>query len=189
MILQTDKHDIPATKAQPNTPRTDRGPKGPDGQRLEPVASPGTDLNCHGFTFGGGEWTIGEGSVPTILEDNYRAVAKGKARVCDVVVYKKDGVCDHSGLVVEVDGNGNPKTIRSKWGPTGDVFDHPPDVQPYGDSFTTYERDPATLDQATQVELDDLRKDYDKIADKSSLDARNAAAKLCQKRNALRRKP
>jgi hypothetical protein len=87
--------------------------------------------------------------------------------------------------------------IRSKWGPSGDVYDHPPDVKPYlqkdgpdadkGD-YNIYERDPNNLDKEDQEELKKRQDAYDKIEDKSGIYAHGMAARLCQFKNRLKKK-
>ena len=73
--------------------------------------------NCVGFALGRGEWEIDTTEIPKILEDNYIGIIKGKARVCDIVVYGDvESGYDHIGLVVEVTANGKPKYVRSTTG-------------------------------------------------------------------------
>jgi hypothetical protein len=140
-----------------------------------------------GFTFGQGNWEIPTERVPDILADNYQGVAPGRARVCMVIVWPDgDGGYDHSGLVVEVSQNGDPVSVRSKATISDFIYDHPPDVVPYGANYELYDRDPSHLDAATRQEIADLQAAYDRVTDKSSREAHDAAARLCQKKNALR---
>lgn len=144
--------------------------------------------NCIGFTFGQGNWELDTTEVPKILADNYGAqVPQGESQVCNVVVWKApDGSYDHAGLVVEIDANGNPKTVRSKATISNFVYDHPPNVQPYGNTYEVYERNStSSLSAAAQAEIQRLRDDYDRLNDKSSRTARDLAERLCQKKNAL----
>ena len=142
--------------------------------------------NCMGFSFGQGNWEIPTEEVPRILADNYVGVV-GRAKVCMIIVWPDgDGGYDHSGLVIEVSEDGRPVSVRSKATISNFVYDHPPDVEPYGGNYELYERNPQNLDPATQQEIADLQKAYDAIADKSSREAHDAAARLCQKKNALR---
>ena len=144
--------------------------------------------NCIGLTFGQGNWELDTTEVPKILADNYGAqVPNGESQVCNVVVYKApDGSYDHAGLVVEVDANGNPKKVRSKATTSNYVYDHPPNVQPYGNTYEVYERSStSSLGAAAQAEIRRLRDEYDRMADKSSRAARDLAERLCSKKNAL----
>jgi hypothetical protein len=198
---ETEPHVINPHEPQPDDKPLipDNRPHNAKGAEVGDLIDPKghcTSYNCHGFTFGGGILVIDEVDVKWILSGNYTPVTKGNAHICDVVVYGVAGKSyDHSGLVVEVDDKGNPKTIRSKWGPQGDVWDHPVDVKPYlkqdgsneGD-YETYNRNLDNLDKADRDEVDKLQKDYDKISDKSSREAHDAAAKLCQLKNRLKKK-
>jgi|TARA_B100001971_G_scaffold213689_1_gene247815 hypothetical protein len=143
--------------------------------------------NCVGFSLGRGDWEIDTEELPLILKDNYTAVADGKAKVCNIIVYgnAEDGY-DHIALVIEVTANGKPKVVRSKATTSDFVYDSPPDVQPYGNDYSVHNRtstDNLPKDQKDKIEK--LQKEYDEIKDKSSKEAHDAAALLCQEKNAL----
>ena len=65
------------------------------------VSNPGSDTNCHGYTFGDGQYWINPDQVPDILVgDRYENVPEPKAG--DVVVYFENGSAKHSAKVVDV---------------------------------------------------------------------------------------
>jgi hypothetical protein len=43
--------------------------------------------NCVGFSLGRGDWEIDTEELPLILKDNYTAVADGKAKVCNIILW------------------------------------------------------------------------------------------------------
>ena len=64
------------------------------------------------------------------------------------------------------------------------IYDDPHDVAPFGSDYEVYERtSTGSLDAATKDEIRRLRDDYDRIADKSSREARDAVGRLCEKKN------
>ena len=143
--------------------------------------------NCVGFALGRGDWEIDTSELPLILKDNYTAVADGSAKVCNIIVYgdAKKGY-DHIGLVIEVTKDGKPKVVRSKATTSDFVYDSPPNVQPYGNDYTVHDRTSTdNLPKEQKDKIEKLQKEYDKIKDKSSKEAHDAAALLCQEKNAL----
>lgn len=86
--------------------------------------------NCWGFTFIPRRYAIcSELDVDKILEDNCVPIADGSIEVGDIIRYRKNNITTHTGRVWETDGAGHAKTIRSKWGATGEYF-HPPTIVP-----------------------------------------------------------
>jgi hypothetical protein len=82
--------------------------------------------NCWGFTFIPRRYAIcTDVDVDKILQDNCIPIADGSIQKGDVIRYRKYGITQHTGRVWETDGAGHAKTIRSKWGPSGEYF-HPP---------------------------------------------------------------
>ncbi len=144
--------------------------------------------NCIGFVFGQENWEIDTAEVPRLLEDNCTRVPDGRVQVCNVVVWRlPDGSYDHAALVVEVTPDGRARTVRGKAATSNFVYDHAPEAEPYGSNYEVYERTSTdALDAATRDELRRLREAYDRIADKSSPEARDAAERLCRKKNGLR---
>ena len=119
--------------------------------------------NCHGFTFNGGQSEVKESFVPIILKDNYNEVmvATGaKAEIGDVIVYSQGGVIDHTGVVVEVDANGKPAMIESKWGPMGALFVHKPET--YAEGYQIYRRKAGGLSSAQTDKITELTDAYEK---------------------------
>jgi hypothetical protein len=92
--------------------------------------------NCHGWVFTGGRYAIHPDSVEIILNDNgYQRV--DTPRKDDLIVYRNEhGIILHTGIVLDV-VNENLVLIESKWGPLGRYL-HPPEYQPYGNSFAYY---------------------------------------------------
>jgi len=144
--------------------------------------------NCVGFSLGRGDWEIDTAEIPLILKDNYTIVPKGrgKVQVCDIIVYgSKENGFDHVGLVIEVK-NDKPTLVRSKTATSIYVYDHPPNHQAYGSDNNIYRRtstDKLPAEQKKKIKK--LQDAYNKIENKSSTEARNAAAKLCQEKNAM----
>ena len=101
--------------------------------KVEKKAGPSDAYDCHGWTFTCGKKWINNDQVQKILDDNgYSETTKPK--VGDVAVYKdSNGNITHTGVVREVDENGNVVDVESKWGAYG-RYDHKPgDVPPeYG---------------------------------------------------------
>ncbi len=123
--------------------------------KVKKVGPASNGFNCHGFTFCDGKaWIVDWKSVEDILSDNgYQDVSKGRKAKGDVAVYrvdveekddqghvKKIRAVSHTGIVIEVDVNGTPTLIRSKWGKLG-VYEHPPnDLKPDWGKDPTYYR-------------------------------------------------
>lgn len=143
--------------------------------------------NCVGFALGRGNFQIYTEHLDEVLKDNYTPVEKGGAAVCNIVVYgSAERGYDHIALVVEVDKDGKPTVVRSKATISDFVYDEPPNVEPYGEDFTVHNRTSTDqLPKAQQEKIQELRKQYEKIKDKSSKQAHDAAAALCQEKNAL----
>ncbi len=108
-------------------------------ERVITVTLSDSDCNCHGWVFTGGRYWVASTEVPLILQDNgYQPTDAPQAG--DVIVYQKDGVLVHTGIVRLA----NPETevlVESKWGILG-RFIHPPEIHPYGDCLWTYHRSP-----------------------------------------------
>lgn len=176
----------------PTKPQRPR-PKDPEKKiDVKEVANSG-GCNCHGFTFSMGKFQIAPEEIDKILAANYKKKDKKKAEVCCIVVYSNEQVGTdipnvHSGLVVEVDDKtGEPKSVRSKSSGSGGLFDHPTDIENY-DKWDLYCRNTDKFDDRKKKELDELAEKYKKVEkDKgpSSPEAHNAAAALCQAKNAL----
>jgi hypothetical protein len=65
------------------------------------ISEPGFDTNCHGYTFGDGQYWINPDQVPKILEgDDYENILDPKAG--DIVVYYENRKAIHSAKVVDV---------------------------------------------------------------------------------------
>jgi hypothetical protein len=100
--------------------------------RIEP---PSDLSNCHGWVFTGGKYWLSDEDVEHILKENsYQPVAQPD--VGDLVVYRRRGVIEHSG-VVRVAGAERAVLIESKWGSIG-VYLHAVDACNYGKEFTFY---------------------------------------------------
>jgi hypothetical protein len=176
----------PAGDPHPGTPAAPNATQAAEDQqrRKEFVRRAAKRCNCVGFTFGRGRWEIDTAEVPTILRDNYTRVVERPARVCCIIAYGVDGgTYDHVGLVVEVDANGTPTKIRSKASTSPFIYDHPPDVAPYGNDYQIFERN--QVPAAAQADVAAAQAAYDAIPDKASRAAHDAAETLCQKKNAL----
>jgi len=202
----TDEHINDGTKEKGRTVKRDtsvpRKPLDKDPDAMErntrhekkvgkALVPPHSGFNCHGYTFDKGTSQISEADVyKKILPDNYKKVEHKKARICDVVVYGVGNeVPDHSGLVVEVDEDGTPSKIISKWGPTGGVFIHAPEDYGSGknkvDDWDVYRR----INEPDG--LNDLREAYEaavKDHGATSKEAHEKARALCQAKNALTRR-
>jgi hypothetical protein len=97
--------------------------------KITKTADPAWSYDCHGWTFTNGDKWINNDQVQKILDDNkYTIRVAGTVKVGDVAVYRKNGALVHTGVVVEVDGAGNAKTIESKWGGLGRYTHAPGDV-------------------------------------------------------------
>jgi hypothetical protein len=98
---------------------------------------PTNSYDCHGLTFKGKKLWIDDDQVDKILTDQeWKAPADGKAKVGDIVVYRKAGKVTHTGVVTMVDQNGMVTQVLSKWGARGD-YKHAPDDVPA--SYGTFE--------------------------------------------------
>jgi hypothetical protein len=116
-------------------------------------------FNCHSYALTGGEGDLADPFSDAtggrwVTKPTYQ-LAKGaygqlrpdqRVHPGDVVVYADaHGVPLHSGIVREVDADGNPTLVESKWSGFG-VFRHGPFDQPsnYGTAMTFYRpEDPA----------------------------------------------
>lgn len=98
-------------------------------------------FNCHSFSLTGGQGdlfdTFSRPGYPHWLNNpmselttgNYGLVAPTqRVHPGDVIVYVKDGAVTHTGVVREVDANGNPSLIESKFGALGLYLHDPYDV-------------------------------------------------------------
>lgn len=100
------------------------------------VADSSFAYDCHGLTFKtSGVW-IDNDQVDKILHDQGWIIQAGKAKVGDIVIYRKNGKVTHSGVVEEVDNDGKVTKVRSKWGSQGEYIHDPKDVP---DSYGTFE--------------------------------------------------
>lgn len=102
-------------------------------------AGPCRTYNCHGLTFGGRRgWIHSAEQVEQILkEDNYIEVRLADVLPGDVAIYRKAGVIEHSGIVVEK-VTMVPK-ILSKWAKLHEAI-HPLFDCPYADMQVSYYR-------------------------------------------------
>jgi len=101
--------------------------KGNDGKTMTPVdvlvvGHKGLKADCHGHTFIDGEHWISDPDVEDYLKgDGYKEVKGGEVEVGDIIVYyDEDGNVVHSGIIIEVDENGQPTKIShmpgiAKW--------------------------------------------------------------------------
>tara|TARA_A100001037_G_scaffold102997_1_gene93735 strand:+ start:252 stop:551 length:300 start_codon:yes stop_codon:yes gene_type:complete len=87
-----------------------------------------------------------------------------------------------------VDDKGKPKVVRGKASTSHFVYEHEPSAKPYedGDHKVYNRKDLSKLPKAQQDKIRELKEKYDKIRDKSSKEAHDAAAELCQEKNALK---
>jgi hypothetical protein len=168
----------------------------------DPDINKGT-ANCHGTVFDRGKSHIAEDQVRIIVRDNYTAVNakatdpkdKQKAKVCDIVIYADPASARHTALIVEVDENGDVKTVVGKNGTHGEVWAHPPDN--FGTDWEVWRRNEDKFDADQRAKLDRLRKDYDEAKAKYAGNKSNAnrdglhkaGMALCQEKNALKSKP
>jgi len=96
--------------------------------------------NCWGFTFIPRRYTIATGTdVDWVLEDNCLPVVDGSLQAGDVIRYRKNGITTHTGRIWEVDSQGHPSVIRSKWGGMGEYL-HLPLIVPssYGNDLAYF---------------------------------------------------
>jgi hypothetical protein len=92
--------------------------------KLNRIAEPALEANCHGWVFTGGHYGIKDEHVSGILADQgYLAV--NEPRDGDLAVYWAGNSGTHSGIV-RMASDGVLK-IRSKWGPYS-VFEHVPEA-------------------------------------------------------------
>lgn len=114
------------------------------GTVLEPAdaAARAADLyNCHSFATTGGQGDLFDPflreSHPHWLNNPMYRLTNGpfaqlqasqRVHPGDVIVYRKEGKATHTGIVREVDGQGNPKLIESKFGVLGRYLHEPFDV-------------------------------------------------------------
>lgn len=110
------------------------------------------------------------------------------------MIYGDPAMPRHSALIVEVDENGNPKTVVGKNGTDGELWAHPPDD--FGDDWEAYTRTHTDeMDKAARDEIDRLRDEYKKAKEKYGADKSNASRdamhkagyELCRRKNALTR--
>lgn len=103
---------------------------------------PCSTFNCHGLTFGARRtWIDGSEQIERILiEDDYKKIEMREVAPGDIAIYRKDGLIEHSGIVVEKDNSplALPK-ILSKWANLHEVVHFPLD-SPYNDMEVTYYR-------------------------------------------------
>lgn len=103
------------------------------------VNTPPADMyNCHSFATTGGQGDLFDPFMrethPHWLNNPMYRLTNGpfaqledgqQVHPGDVVVYRKGGVVTHTGVVKQVDADGNPTTIESKFGTLG-LYDHAP---------------------------------------------------------------
>ena len=115
--------------------------------KVEKKAGPSDSYDCHGWTFTcGKKWINNDQVQKKILDDKGNVIGTTgilddngyskttKPQVGDIAVYRdSNGDITHTGIVREVDENGNVVDVESKWGAYG-RYDHKPgDVPPeYG---------------------------------------------------------
>lgn len=107
--------------------------------------------NCHGLTFAARRTCIEDvAAVERILKDDgYQQVPLDRVLPGDVVIYYRDGVIDHSGIVVELS---EPPLyfhrVVSKWGPNGAEFLHWVHRSEYGHDYKYFR-----ISQRTETEI------------------------------------
>ncbi|MDB5097679.1 MAG: peptidase and in kexin sedolisin [Cyanobacteria bacterium RYN_339] len=96
------------------------------------------EFNCHSYGLTGGEGDLENPFEPAnrlrwvnspmfeLTNGNWGKLATDqRAQVGDRILYRKDGVVTHTGVVTAVDQDGNPSRVQSKWGNWG-LFEHAP---------------------------------------------------------------
>jgi hypothetical protein len=103
------------------------------------LAPPDRAANCHGWTFGSGQFWIQGRDIDPILADNgYQAVSAPQAH--DVAIFRDaDNQVLHSGVVRGLTRDGHV-LIESKWGWSGRYL-HPASCSAYGTRVTFYRTD------------------------------------------------
>ncbi len=71
--------------------------------------------NCHGFVFLGGAGNLSATELTSIVFPKNGYQKTSNPQVGDVIIYKKNGAIEHSGIVVSTAGSS--RTIISKFGP------------------------------------------------------------------------
>lgn len=90
---------------------------------LKRIAGPINKYNCHGYTFLRSSGWL-EHNIEEILSDQeFKTVEASKAKVDDVVIYRKNGKITHSGVIKEINENNAKHVVESKWG-NGSLMQH-----------------------------------------------------------------
>jgi hypothetical protein len=97
-------------------------------------------FNCHGLTFASRRtWLHGTYEIQMILDDDdYILISVELATAGDIIIYRKNSVIEHSGIVVQSFDFGD-KLVLSKWGPCQEVIHKVRDC-PYREHDITYYR-------------------------------------------------
>lgn len=125
-------------------PAYDRAVLAAGGQVAEPSdphARPADLYNCHSFATTGGEGDLFDPflreSHPHWINNPMHQLLTGpfsqlretqRVHPGDVIVYRKEGRVTHTGIVREVDADGNPSLIESKYGVLGRYMHEPFDI-------------------------------------------------------------
>jgi RHS repeat-associated protein len=117
------------------------------------------DTDCHGLTFGDGQYLIDNSQVKTLLEgDGYKKT--NEPQVGDVAIYTsaQDGIV-HSTTVVGVDAQGNVTEVAGLGGiQVASSTTSPRDAWPYNEEFTITYYHKAKDKRTEQQRQDNLRR-------------------------------
>lgn len=132
------------TRMADYAPAYDAAVRAMGGRVLEPSdpdATPADLYNCHSYAVTGGEGDLFDPFVreshPHWLNNPMHRLTTGpflrvhddqRVQPGDVIVYRKDGKVTHTGVVREVDANGNPSLVESKFGILGRYLHEPFDI-------------------------------------------------------------
>jgi hypothetical protein len=148
------------TRMSDYAPAYDQAVEATGGTVVQPAnaATRAADLfNCHSFATTGGQGDLFDPFMrethPHWLNNPMYRLTNGpftqlqtwqQVHPGDVVVYRKDGAVTHTGVVREVDANGNPTLIESKFGTLG-LYEHQPFDVPgsYGEPTEFFRPDQA----------------------------------------------
>ena len=126
-VLKSPKKEMIAQKIEQKFPGIER------------ISLPTNEFNCHGKTFGNKECWINSIEVSSILLDNRYQSVFGSTRVGDLVLYRGiKGDITHTGFVHQVNDEGKPVLVQSKWGTLGDYLHAPDTVPPIYGNWTIY---------------------------------------------------
>jgi hypothetical protein len=112
--------------------------KGVAAAKLERMAEPSLEANCHGWAFAGGRFGIKDEYVSSIITDQgYAAVTEPQDG--DLAVYWDANSATHSGIVRRP--SSGVLRVQSKWGPFS-VFEHFPEAFNYPGAVCAIYRSP-----------------------------------------------